>query len=172
MSQSILVTYASKHGGTLGIATAIAEVLRQAGLEVDVQSVDLVQDPSKYAAVVLGSALYIGQWRKEAIEFLEVHAETLAKLPVFLFSSGPTGEGDPAELLKGVVIPDNIRPVIDRINPRQITVFHGELDPQELGLGERLIIKGVKAPTGDYRDWESIDKWATSIADALAPKVT
>ena len=170
MSQPVLVTYATKHGATMGIATAIADVLRRAGLDVEIHPVDEVKDPSGYAAVVFGSAVYIGQWRKEAISFLETHAETLAQRPVWMFSSGPTGEGDPVELLKGVVIPENVRLLADRIHPRQITVFHGELDPGALGLGERLIIRGVKAPTGDFRDWESITEWATSIAEALSPE--
>ncbi len=167
MSQPILVAYATKHGATMGIATAIAEELRKAGLEVEVHPAAQVNGLSGYAAVVLGSAVYIGQWRKEAVSFLETHAPALAQLPTWVFSSGPTGEGDPVELLQGVRIPEKIQTIMDQIHPREITVFHGELDPEKLGLGERLIIRGVKAPTGDFRDWEDIAGWASSIAESL-----
>ncbi len=170
MSQPILVAYATKHGATMGIASIIAEELRKSGLEVEVHPVAQVQDPSGYAAVILGSAVYVGQWRQEAVSFLEAHADALAERPVWIFSSGPTGEGDPVELLHGVILPEKIQPLVDRIKPRQVTVFHGELDPEELGFGERLIIRGVKAPTGDFRDWDSISAWASSIADTLKPE--
>jgi hypothetical protein len=29
------------------------------------------------------------------------------------------------------------------------------------------MIKNVKAPLGDFRDWEAITSWAKSIADGL-----
>jgi hypothetical protein len=29
------------------------------------------------------------------------------------------------------------------------------------------MIKNVKAPLGDFRDWQAITAWATAIADAL-----
>jgi ribosomal protein S18 acetylase RimI-like enzyme len=32
---------------------------------------------------------------------------------------------------------------------------------------ERWMIKNVKAPLGDFRDWDAITAWATNIADAL-----
>jgi menaquinone-dependent protoporphyrinogen oxidase len=41
------------------------------------------------------------------------------------------------------------------------------VDPEKLSLPEKLILKGVKAPTGDFRDWEAVRAWAQSIAEAL-----
>ena len=70
MDKQVLVAYATKYGATAEIAEKIGEVLRQAGLPTDVLPVDRVGDLSAYKAVVLGSAVYIGQWRKEA-EVLE-----------------------------------------------------------------------------------------------------
>ncbi len=43
-------------------------------------------------------------------------------------------------------------------------VFAGRLDRAALSIGERLIIKGVKAPYGDFRDWPAIDAWADGVA--------
>ena len=31
------------------------------------------------------------------------------------------------------------------------------------------LVKGIKAPTGDFRDWNAIESWATGIAQALQP---
>ena len=62
----VLVAYATKHGATAEIAEKVSQVLRQAGLRTDVLPADGVSDLAPYEAVVLGSALYIGRWRKGA----------------------------------------------------------------------------------------------------------
>ena len=167
MDVQILVAYATKHGATAEIAEKIGEVLRQAGVPADVLPADRVSDLTPYKAVVLGSAVYAGRWRKEAVKFLEANEKALAERPVWLFSSGPTGEGDPVELLKGWRLPEAQQPIADRIGPRDIAVFHGVLDTKKLGLAEKLIIKGIKAPVGDFRDWDAITSWAEAIAGAL-----
>jgi menaquinone-dependent protoporphyrinogen oxidase len=46
-------------------------------------------------------------------------------------------------------------------------VFFGALDPSVLGFAERMIAKAVKAPTGDFRDWDAIRAWAEWIAEEL-----
>ncbi len=167
MSNSILIAYATKYGATAEIAERIGQILRQAGLLVDVQPVDNVSDLAAYKAVVLGSAVYVGQWRSEAATFLAANEKQLADRPVWLFSSGPTGKGDPVQLMKGWRFPEAQQPIADRIKPRDIAFFHGVLNMQKLSLPEKLIVKGIKAPTGDFRDWAAITAWATAIADAL-----
>jgi len=168
MNGKVLVAYASKYGATAEIAEKIGEVLRQAGLQADVLSVERVGDLAPYGAIVLGSAVYMGQWRKEAVAFLETNEPALAARPVWLFSSGPTGEGDPVKLLQGWRLPTAQQPLAERLKPRDIAVFHGRLDAKKLSLAEKLVIKGVKAPSGDFRDWEAITAWATGIAAEVA----
>jgi menaquinone-dependent protoporphyrinogen oxidase len=167
MAVQVLVAYATKHGATTEIAEKIGEVLREAGLSTDVLPVDRVSDLASYEAVVLGSAVYIGQWRKEAARFLEANEKALSGRPVWLFSSGPTGEGDAVQLMQGWRFPGAQQPIADRIGPRDIAIFHGLLDGKRLNLAEKLIIKLVKAPVGDFRDWDAIRAWATAIAEAL-----
>ena len=167
MNGKVLVTYASKYCATAEIAAKIGAVLRQAGLEAEVLSVEGVGDLAPYGAIVLGSAVYMGQWRKEAVAFLEANEPALAARPLWLFSSGPTGEGDPVKLLQGWRLPTAQQPIADRLKPRDIAVFHGALDTKKLSLAEKLVIKGVKAPVGDYRQWEAITAWAAGIAEAL-----
>ena len=118
MEKPVLVAYATKHGATAEIAARVGAVIREAGLEVEVVPADRVRDLTSYKAVVLGSAVYIGQWRKQAAKFLTKNEKALADLPVWLFSSGPTGEGDPVELVQGWRFPKKLQPVADRIEPR------------------------------------------------------
>jgi menaquinone-dependent protoporphyrinogen oxidase len=167
MDSQVLVAYATKYGATAEIAERIGQVLRQAGLPTDVQPADRVSDLRSYKAVVLGSAVYIGRWRKEAVKFLKANEAVLATQSVWLFSSGPTGEGDPVELTQGWQFPGSLQPIADRIQPRDIALFQGAMDVNKLNALEKWMIKNVKAPNGDFRDWDAITSWATAIADEL-----
>ena len=171
MNNKILVTYASKYGATKEIAEKIGGVLRHADLQVDVLPMNSVRDLNAYKAVILGSAVYVGKWHKEAVTFLQVNEEILAARPVWLFSSGPTGEGDPVELVEGLRLPETLQPVVDRIHPRDIAVFHGYINSDKINFIEKWAIKSlVKKPFGDFRDWNAITAWATAIAKSLKEK--
>ena len=167
MGNRVLVAYATKYGATAGIAEKIGQVILQAGLQADVLTTDRVRDITGYKAIVLGSAVYVGQWRKEAVAFLENNEKAMSKLPVWFFSSGPTGEGDPVQLMQGWQFPEAQQPIADRIQPRDIAFFLGVLDMKKLNMAEKLLIKGLKTPVGDFRDWDVIASWATAIADTL-----
>ncbi len=167
MENKVLIAYASKYGSTREIAEKIGDVLQQAGLEVDVLAADQ-QDLSHYKAVILGAALYIGKWPKDAEKFVTANEKALAGKPVWVFSSGPSGEGDPLELVEGQRLPANMQAVVDRIQPREVSVFHGNIDPDRISFMEKWAIKNVvKKPLGDYRDWDMIAAWAGRVAAAL-----
>ena len=167
MDKQVLVAYGTKYGGTAEIAEGIGQVLRDAGLVVDVMPADRAGDPSRYDGVIVGSGVYIGQWRKEAATFVKDHAAALAGRKVWLFSSGPTDEGDPVELLNGWRLPGKLQETVDDISPQEVAVFHGVLNPDKLNFIERWMIKRVGSSMGDFRDWEAISAWARSIADEL-----
>ena len=38
-------------------------------------------------------------------------------------------------------------------------------------MGERLIVAAVRAPDGDFRDWEALSAWAQEIARELQTAV-
>jgi menaquinone-dependent protoporphyrinogen oxidase len=69
--------------------------------------------------------------------------------------------------MKGWTFPENLKPVADRIKPRDIIFFHGVLDISKLKFAEKLIVKALKAPIGDFRDWDMINAWADGIAKEL-----
>jgi menaquinone-dependent protoporphyrinogen oxidase len=54
---------------------------------------------------------------------------------------------------------------------REHQMFAGKLDPDNLRLHQKIALKVVRAPTGDFRDWEAIRNWVHSIAGQLAPPV-
>ena len=169
--EKVLVAYGTKYGATAEIAEKIGQVLDQEGLVAEVLPADRVGDLTPYRAVVLGSAVYIGQWRKEAATFLEANAKQLSELPVWLFSSGPTGKGDPVLLGKGWAFPEGLQSIADSIQPRDTAVFSGVMDLEKASIFEKLIVKLIMARVGDFRVWEAITAWAEVIAGALKEEV-
>lgn len=167
MAIKVLVAYASKLGSTAEIAEKIGEELRRNDLDADVLPIGRVRNLTPYGAAIIGSAVYYGRWRKGAVKFLEANKKLLAERPLWLFSSGPTGEGDPVELTKGWRFPKVLQPFIDSIRPRDIAVFHGRMDPKRLSFFQKWVLKNVKAPLGDFRNWDAVGSWAAAISAAL-----
>jgi menaquinone-dependent protoporphyrinogen oxidase len=163
MLMKLLVAYASKYSSTAEIAEVIGQELRKHEYEVEVKPIDQVRSLGEYDGFVIGSALYAGTWLKPAAEFLRSNQDLLANHPVWLFSSGPTGAGDPNEILEGWTFPEDLTAVRERIKPKDVILFHGNIDPDKLSFGEKMIIKSVKATVGDYRDWLVIRTWASMI---------
>jgi menaquinone-dependent protoporphyrinogen oxidase len=175
----ILVTYASRHGSTRGIAERIAERLRGHGLDADVRPDAEVRDASRYDAFVVGGAAYMFHWLKDATTFVKRNRALLAERPTWLFSSGPVGAETVDKLGRDVLettIPKEFPELVAAIHPRGEKVFFGAMDPtaRPAGLAERLVSLMPAArdalPTGDFRDWPAIDAWADGIADDLAGK--
>jgi menaquinone-dependent protoporphyrinogen oxidase len=160
----VLVTAASKHGSTMQIAAAIADELRKAHLDVDLREVGKVKGVEGYDAVVFGSAVYAGSWLPEAKRFAQAHRVELARNPLWIFSSGPLGAPEPQPRDD----PAKYASPLGDVPIRDHRIFVGKLDSEELGFAERLIVKVVKAPDGDFRDWADIKAWAGEIAHALS----
>jgi menaquinone-dependent protoporphyrinogen oxidase len=154
---TVLVTYASRHGATTEIAEALGRDLRSHGVDAEVRSADEVDGVEPYDAVVLGSAIYLGKWLPEATAL----AERCAGRPVWLFSSGPLG--DPLQ-----PAPPELESLVQRTRAREHRVFAGRLDRASLSFPERAIVRMVKAPYGDYRDFAAVADFASTIAQSIA----
>lgn len=166
MSKKILVTYASKAGSTAEIAGAIAETLSQFGVAVDLRPVKAVESLEDYQAVVLGSAIRIGQWLSEAKSFVEEHQTRLANMPVAIFSAHMENlGGDEASLQARQAY---TAPVRAMLAPVSETFFAGKIDLSRLSFIERTMAKMMKAVNEDKRDWEAIRAWASEISPLLA----
>lgn len=159
----VLVTAASKYGSTQEVGESIANTLRDRGLDTDMRPAGEVTSLDGYDAVVLGSAVYAGHWRDEAMMLVEDHEQALADRRVWLFSSGPLGspelkpEGDP------IPVPDLMR----QTGAEGHRVFPGKLDKHALGLGDKAIVFALRVDEGDYRDWDLVRDWANGVADRL-----
>jgi menaquinone-dependent protoporphyrinogen oxidase len=162
MAKKVLVAYASKMGATAGIAEVIGDELRNHGHDVDVLDVTTVKGIEPYDAVVVGSALYIRRWRKEAVRFLRHHVDELRARQVWLFHSGPVGpDKDQDETM-----PPAVRHLAHKIGATPAVTFPGRLERATAeGFLARRLAAGDLA--GDSRDWVKVRAWAADISAAL-----
>lgn len=158
----VLVTAASKHGSTAEIAEVVAEVLRSGGHQVVVEDPSTIRDLGSFDACVVGSAVYVGHWLSAARELVDRVADQLVVRPVWLFSSGPVGEPPMPE--DEAVDVDRLARMVDA---RDHEVFAGRIDRSRLGFGERALVRALKVPEGDYRDWEHVRRWSGAVVTEL-----
>ncbi|MDG6997645.1 MAG: flavodoxin domain-containing protein [Nitrososphaerota archaeon] len=172
----VLVAFASKHGSTEGIAEFIGEKLREKGIEVEVIPTDKVRGIGSYDAFVIGSALYLGRWIKEAKQFASKNSAVLSMRPVWLFSSGPTGtnlkDAKGNDLLDPKVSgPKELDELKEDLRFRDHRIFFGAFDPKDLDFFSRQFFKSAAireaTPIGDFRDWKEIEAWSAGIAQSL-----
>lgn len=160
---TVLVTSASKHGATHEIAKAIADVFEADGIPVVLKPLDTVETLYPYDAFVIGSAIYMGHWLRDARNFVEEHADLIATRPTWLFSSGPIGASPNA----GTADKFDDKWLLETTHARDHRIFGGRLAKNDLGFKDRAITGALRVPEGDFREWSEISTWATTIAAAL-----
>ena len=159
----VVVAVASRHGGTWGVAEAVADGIRRiGGADVAVRDAAQVASVRDCDAVVVGSAVYHGHWLPEARDLVLRTAIDLWDRPVWAFSSGPVGTParPPEELL-------DVEEMLTLTRCREHRVFPGRLDRSLLGLAERAVVTALHAPEGDFRDLPAATAWGSAIGAAL-----
>jgi menaquinone-dependent protoporphyrinogen oxidase len=167
---AVLVAAASRHGATAEIADWIGAGLADRGLSVEVKELGDVDDVAGYDAFVLGSAVYLGKWLEDAIRFVDAHADELTERPTWLFGSGsivgnPPVDDDPKAMRASLV-----EKLMASTHAREYKLFAGKLDSSKLGSREKLPVRMAHGREGDWRNWQQVDAWTASIADALRQK--
>ena len=156
MATTILVTYATKYGSTREVGEAIAASLCQQGVQVEILPAREVGTLNGYSAVVLGAALYMGRWHKDAHRFLKRHRTTLSHMPVAIFALGPLS-GDEKEWQDSRAQLDRALAQGPWLMPIAIELFGGVINPAKLHFPFN------RMPTRDARDWTAIRAWASEL---------
>ena len=172
----VLVAYASRHGATEGIARRLTDGLGAAGFDAEARKVNDVADLRAYGAVVVGGAVYIQHWLRDATAFVTGHRVALAEVPVWLFCSGPLGTDEVDAHGRDVVEasrPTEWDDLAADVGSRGERVFRGAWDDHQppVGIAERMLrlmpTSRESLPVGDFREWHEIDAWAAQIAGEL-----
>jgi menaquinone-dependent protoporphyrinogen oxidase len=97
----------------------------------------------------------------EAINFVRSNQEALRRVRVALFTVHVLNRAnDEQSRLNREAYLDALRPLV---RPVDHVFFAGKIDPARLSLIERLMVRAVKSPGGDFRDWDKIDVWAQNV---------
>ncbi len=161
MNKKILVTYATRAGSSVEVAAAIGESLSQRGFAVDVKPVKEKPNLANYQAVLMGSAIRMGSWLPEAVDFVKTNQQALNKMPVALFTVHMlnTGEDDASRAARLAYL-QTVRLLL---NQAEEVYFAGKIDFSRLSFLDRLVAGMVKAVDADHRDWDKIRNWTPAI---------
>lgn len=161
-----LVVYGTTTGSTEGVAERIGKVLAARGVKVDVVPAKGAPDPSGYDAVFVGSGVRASNWHAPVKEWVTKNAAALKANKVAFYTVGLTLASDPKKS-------DEMRAYTDPliaesgVEPVDVGVFAGSNDPKRFSFIERTIMKMMKSPEGDFRDWDAIDAWTADAASRL-----
>lgn len=157
----VLVAVGSKYGATREVARKIAEVIGEHGFEVDCEDACDVQGIHYYEAVILGSAVYGGLWRRDASGLVKEHSDELRAKDVWIFSVGMETVVKPGQPL------DEADGFAREISAHEHARFAGAIDWDRLNVGEKALIKALNPPLGDFRDLTAVRDWAEGVATQL-----
>ena len=161
MTKRILITYATRAGSTVGVADAIGAELGRRGLDVDIQPVTAGPTLGAYDAVILGSAIRMANWLPEMVEFIKTNQQVLRSRPVVLFTVHILNtDADKTSRAARLAYLNTVRPLL---NPIDEVYFAGRIDLEALSFVDRLMVKMVKSPIGDFRDWDGIRAWSSAV---------
>lgn len=152
---TVLVAYATKRGSTREVAFDVARVIRERGFEVEIYPAREVKKIDRYSAVVLGGALYMGRWHKDARKLLKRKRRELESVPLAVFAMGPR-RTDPEAIERSRAQLTRALDAVSEVRPFSTAIFGGVIKKR----GEIV----------DARDWDVIQKWAEEVARGLSAR--
>ena len=171
MSESVLITYATRYGSTKEVAEKIAQIFNQGGFEVEVIPCKKVDTIEQYQFILIGAPYYIGGMLKEAKNFLLKNQDILSKKPIAFFALGPIGETE-KELSETQTQLDKELKQFPWFKPISTVMFGGKYNPKKLRLLDKFLTLPIASPlhnleANDARNWEDIEKWAEKLSASL-----
>lgn len=162
----VLVVYGTKSGCTAGIAERIADKLAAQGVTAELVAAEEAPSAEGFDAVIVGSGVRGGTWHAAASSWVTANAAALKSMPTAFYTCGlmiTEGEEKRAEVAgytNAVVEASGVEPV-------DVGLFAGWNEPKAFSFLERGIMKMMKAPQGDFRDWDAIEAWTVATAPKL-----
>jgi len=161
---TVLVTYATHSGATRTLAETLLAALVEDGASAELVDVATGPDPGAYDAVVLGSGIRVEAIEKPAVQWAKAHRAALLERPMAFFSCS----GSAADPAKGgrQKATDSFLETIG-FSPVAVKNFPGWVLMDKIPLHERVLLKSMRTPTGDFRDLAAVAEWAKEIRPLL-----
>lgn len=174
----ILILYSTREGHTARIAARVAQVLRDAGHEVESCRVEGASDPPDfvaYAAVIVGASIHYGAHPRTLRSLLHRHRSALAARPTAFFSVSLSGGGPGAKPAAAQRYLEKFLRQTDW-RPALTASFAGALQYSKYGPFKRRLMRIIVGMAGgdtdmsrdyEYTDWAAVDRFAESFASRL-----
>jgi menaquinone-dependent protoporphyrinogen oxidase len=161
-----LVVYGTGSGCTAGVAERIGAAIADGSATVDVVAAKDAPSPSGYDVVFIGSGVRAGNWHQAVKDYVTKNASALKGRKVAFYTvcltlaTDPSKTGEVGAYTDALVAETGVEPV-------DTGLFAGWNEPTRFSFIERTIMKLMKAPEGDFRDWAAVDAWAKTTAPEL-----
>ena len=178
-TKRVLVAYASTHGHTAKIAGRVAEAVRTAGLEAEVEQLGEAADPDPgaYDGVIAGASLHQGKHQPELVEWVRAHREALESRPAGFFSVSLTAAEDTEEARAATQ--ECLDGFLEETgwSPAMTAMFAGALQYREYDFFTRKLIRLMMKRGGhptdtsrdyEYTDWDAVDRFAEELAGRVS----
>jgi menaquinone-dependent protoporphyrinogen oxidase len=179
----VLVAYGSRYGTSEEIASRIASVLEEQGIDVDLK--DLRSRPAidlgNYDGVIVGSGIKVGRWTKEAEQLLKELAGAPSDVKIGVFVSClqvlTNPEGTHSSYLDEKLKKMGVGADIGEAFPGKIDFSSGSrmgmLDKKMVSVAAKEMeqksgIEIDRKGVNDFRDWEAIDTFARTFATLVS----
>ena len=153
----VLVVYGSKRGGTAELARMVGKAFAEHGWSVEVRPAADVASVTGADAVVVGGALYMNRWHRDAVRFVKRHKAALFDLPVWFFSSGPL---DDSARSGGIAPVSQVNALASDVEIKGHMTFGGRLTADAKGF---VANRMARTNTGDWRDAGHVREWVHQI---------
>ncbi|HRV72161.1 MAG TPA: flavodoxin domain-containing protein [Thermovirgaceae bacterium] len=164
MKGRVLVAYETSKGSTAEIAEVIAAEIRTAGWDAEAVDVKDSPLPADYSFVVVGGPIYLGSI-KGVKGFVERHKAVLQERLIGAFAVGMSFavEDEEKQAAGRKALDEAIAP----LEVAHLGYFAGKIDMEKLSFLEKMAVKMVKSPVGDFRDWDAVKGWAQEVLMAV-----
>ncbi|MDG6998745.1 MAG: flavodoxin domain-containing protein [Nitrososphaerota archaeon] len=173
-----LIAYGTRYGSTSNIASFMADVLREEVFDVEVVELTNKEKPSynltAYDLIIIGSAVRMGKWTGQALDFIKKNERILATKRAAFFVSCASVLDPTKRSEAKIEYLDKVLGKYPSIRPVALGLFGGFFDFigdhgffYRLTLGafrKQLEKEGVDVSMPyDFRDWDEIRDWTRSV---------
>lgn len=172
-----LIAYGTRYGSTSKIASFMADVLREERFDVEVVELTNKEktsyDLTHYDLIIIGSAIRMGKWTNQVLDFIKRNERTLAsKRAAFFVSCATALDHDKKSQARSEYLEKVVRR-FPLISPIALGLFGGPLDFGDHGFLYRMTLDALKKQMEqegmdasmpyDFRDWDEIADWTRSV---------
>ncbi|MFC0673217.1 flavodoxin domain-containing protein [Brachybacterium hainanense] len=160
----VLIAYATHSGATLTLAEQMDRILGDLGHDVVLTDVREDPVPAEADAAIIGSAIRVESYEKPFLQWTAAHAQELAQRPVALFSCSGSA-ADPAKQGRQKATDAFLREAA--FTPVAVRNFPGWVLMDRIPVHERVLLRSLRTPTGDFRDLDAVAAWTREVAPLL-----